>query len=433
MDNLLNRRLLLGGLAGAAGVTALSSVGRAAGGGGGAGGGPLNPPAGPVAPTSRPLIEIEPRTIVSQATTPGDATAIYVIRAPGSYFLGGPIAGVAGRSAIKIIASNVTLDLRGFGVFGVAAALDGIVIEPSSGTTVRNVYVHDGSVAGWPRHGVMGLSTSLEGVRLDRLNVSGCGEYGALLTSVCAVVDCSFIGNGASGLSVQDACVVVRCLASENGSTGIDLNSQSSVESCTSSNNGGSGFSFAADGRFVNCLATGCDGAGFTTFFSPGSVLELCTAVGCGTYGFDLNVFNLLRGCTARACNTAGFYVRRHSRLIDCISYFNPRGIEVIDGCLLSGCVCNENGGTAGEGILLNGTDNRVEGCHMTGNATGLRATSGGNFIAGNTASGSAVVNWNLVANNKCLVVAGVNAGAINGSSGGVSPGSTDPNANYSF
>jgi hypothetical protein len=38
-----------------------------------------------------------------------------------------------------------------------------------------------------------------------------------------------------------------------------------------------------------------------------------------------------------------------------------------------------------------------------------------------------------VAVNNKCLVVLGVNAGAISGDSGGVSPGSADPNANFTY
>ncbi|MBU6414078.1 MAG: hypothetical protein KGS45_11460 [Planctomycetes bacterium] len=66
----LDRRFLLGALGGAAGVAALASMAQA---------GPLDPPPGPIMPTQRPLGEIEPRTVLSQATTPGDATAVYVI------------------------------------------------------------------------------------------------------------------------------------------------------------------------------------------------------------------------------------------------------------------------------------------------------------------------------------------------------------------
>src|SRR5262245_59200135 len=39
--------------------------------------GPLDPPAGPVAPTYKTLTEVEPRTPISSTTTPGDATTLF--------------------------------------------------------------------------------------------------------------------------------------------------------------------------------------------------------------------------------------------------------------------------------------------------------------------------------------------------------------------
>ncbi|MGP1347457.1 MAG: hypothetical protein ACTS3F_12435, partial [Phycisphaerales bacterium] len=65
-------------------------------------------------------------------------------------------------------------------------------------------------------------------------------------------------------------------------------------------------------------------------------------------------------------------------------------------------------------------------------NDAGIVCSSSGNFIARNTCSGNAT-NWDIAANNKCLVVNGANAAAILGDAGGVSPGSTNPNANYTY
>src|SRR5690606_34458615 len=110
---LLRRRAVVGGLLGAAGIGALASLAK---------GGPLNPPAGPITPTHKPLGELEPRTALSEANTPGDASAVFVISQPGSYYLTADLVVPANRTAIRIDASDVTIDLNGFAIRGNSAA-----------------------------------------------------------------------------------------------------------------------------------------------------------------------------------------------------------------------------------------------------------------------------------------------------------------------
>ena len=76
-SNELDRRVLLG-VAGLAGMAALAGLAK---------GGPINPPAGPVGSTAKPLGEVEPRTAINATNTPGDATAVFIIAAEGSYYL----------------------------------------------------------------------------------------------------------------------------------------------------------------------------------------------------------------------------------------------------------------------------------------------------------------------------------------------------------
>jgi hypothetical protein len=67
--------------------------------------GPLSPPGGPVASTYKTLSEVEPRTAVSLANTPGDADSLFKITQPGSYYLTGNIVGVAGKHGVEIAAA----------------------------------------------------------------------------------------------------------------------------------------------------------------------------------------------------------------------------------------------------------------------------------------------------------------------------------------
>ena len=73
--------------------------------------GDLNPPTGAPAPTMKTLTEVEPRTPVNAANTPGDATAVFRITQHGSYYLTGNIMGEAGKSGVVIDSDDVTLDL----------------------------------------------------------------------------------------------------------------------------------------------------------------------------------------------------------------------------------------------------------------------------------------------------------------------------------
>jgi hypothetical protein len=84
--------------------------------------GDLNPPAGPVAPTMKSLDDVEPRTAINAANTPGSANSVFRISQPGSYCLTGNVNGGAGLHGIQIESNNVTLDLNGFALMGTAAA-----------------------------------------------------------------------------------------------------------------------------------------------------------------------------------------------------------------------------------------------------------------------------------------------------------------------
>src|SRR5881392_43776 len=88
--------------------------------------GPLNPPAGPVASSYKTLTEVEPRTAISAANTPGDSDSLFKITQPGSYYLTGNIQGVSGKHGVEIAASGVTLDLNGFDLLGAPGSLDGV-------------------------------------------------------------------------------------------------------------------------------------------------------------------------------------------------------------------------------------------------------------------------------------------------------------------
>ena len=70
------------------------------------------------------LQQVEPRTDV--ATLAGDATAVFVITSPGSYYLSGNVPVPASRSGIAIAAANVVLATRTRGSVRAAESVDAL-------------------------------------------------------------------------------------------------------------------------------------------------------------------------------------------------------------------------------------------------------------------------------------------------------------------
>src|SRR5262245_35397859 len=114
------------------------------------GAGPLEPPAGGVLPTMKPLDQLEPRIAIDAVNTPGDADSMFRIAKPGSYYLTGNFIGEAGKAGIEIAASGVTLDLMGFTLKGVQGSLDGVTTDGPQLTLV----LRNGSVTDWSGDGV---------------------------------------------------------------------------------------------------------------------------------------------------------------------------------------------------------------------------------------------------------------------------------------
>lgn len=73
--------------------------------------GDLTPPSGPVQSTMKTLDQVEPRRPIGQSDVP------VMITEPGSYVLTESLSPTAsGQTAITIVASDVTIDLRGFAI-----------------------------------------------------------------------------------------------------------------------------------------------------------------------------------------------------------------------------------------------------------------------------------------------------------------------------
>jgi parallel beta-helix repeat protein len=215
--------LLVGGLVAAAGLLAVTGVIQ---------GGPLDPP-GPPAPTMKTLDEVEPRTPIS--------TLPFTISSPGSYYVTDNLTGVAASHGISIAASNVTLDLRGFTLTGVAGSLDGIHI--GTGSPLSNIRVHNGAVTGW---GDDGLAPFLFGED---------GGVGGVLVIDVTVEDVRAFDNDDNGIIVPIGSVLRNCSAFGNAGDGIAtaVGFNGRIEGCEAFSNTGSGI----------VVAGGASGGGF--------------------------------------------------------------------------------------------------------------------------------------------------------------------------
>jgi len=368
-----------------------------------AGAGDLNPPVGAVGPTQR--------TPVNANMTPGDADSLFKISQPGSYYFTGNITGVVGKHGVEIVASGVTLDLNGFDLAGVPAMgfFDGVSVTLAG---LRNIAVVNGSVRNWGDEGVdLGSSVAINS-RVHDVLASGNAGNGILAGIDSTVSNCSASSNTVNGIITSAGGTVSNCAAYFNTAHGISTGNGSTVSNCSAFQNTGHGISTGNGGTVTNCSTHLNTANGITT--GDGGTVSTCSAYQNTGSGISAGA-----GCTVADCTARG-------NTLD--------GILCTSGCVIRGNTCSLNGQGAGDGAGLHvtGVDNHIDGNSCTGANRGIDVDVAGNIIIKNTCSGNPT-NWDVVAGNVCLVVLGVAGPAILGNSGGVAPGSTDPNANFSY
>ena len=248
--------------------------------------GPLTPPPGAPQPTNKTLQQVEPRFPISQADTP------FVIARAGSYYLTENLTPLAtGSDCIRVVASDVTIDLNGFLITDSEIGIwdEGIDLAGD----VSNVTIRNGTISNCEDAGVGGRivpSTSATEITLEGVAIINCGFHGAVLGRGSIVRGCTFKQNASRGLWVGEASVVRDSVFNENGFLGLEADDQSAVISCTASLNGDDGFRVtrstvmhcaasenAADGlsatesNLANCVARANTEDGFALFTSSAS------------------------------------------------------------------------------------------------------------------------------------------------------------------
>jgi hypothetical protein len=210
--------------------------------------GPLNPPAGPVAPTYKTLAEVEPRIAINAANTPGDADSSFQITAPGSYYLTGNIFGASGKHGIEVVISGVTIDLNGFSMLGSFGSLDGISL-----TAARNsISIKNGSIIAWSGDGI-DLASGTH-ARIADLCLTANTGAGVIVGDLALITGCTAQGN-ADGIRARDTASIIHCSAMDNLQSGIRTNSGAAVTDCTAWFNGAAGFQIGAASNISQCSA----------------------------------------------------------------------------------------------------------------------------------------------------------------------------------
>jgi len=348
--------------------------------------GPLNPPAGPVASTHKTLSEVEPRMAVSATNTPGDATSLFRITQPGSYYLTGNITGVAGKHGIAIAASGVTIDLCGFELAGVPAmgAFDGVSIAVSG---LSSIAVVNGSVRNWGGDGIDLFTNGASNSRLEGVRSSGNAGNGMSLAQGGAATNCSVRSNTQHGIFASGGCTITGCSVSANNGNGINSGSGCTITACTLYQNG-------------TGISTG-DG---------------CTVSNCTSYNNNGHGISVTSGCLVANC---------------CVRANMFDGIAGTSGNVIRDNACDLNGnGGNGAGVHTIGVENYITANRCTGATRGIDVDGSRNIITRNSCSGNAT-NWDVAAGNVILVINASSSGAVLGNFGGVAPGSTDPSANF--
>ncbi|MCP9874369.1 right-handed parallel beta-helix repeat-containing protein [Synechococcus sp. Cruz CV-v-12] len=308
--------------------------------------GPLTPPAGPVAPTAKPLSEVEPRIAINATNTPGDADSSFKITQPGSYYLTGNVTGVVGKHGIEIANSGVTLDLNGFELRGVGGSLDGINVSTSRG---RNIVVKNGSLRSW---GDCGLECEFNAdnppsIMLVDVRAALNTRHGLATQGDTQMRGCRAEENGGSGLLAVGSSSFTGCVSISNSVHGFEANAASILTECVASINSQRGFYTALGSTLRNCTASNNQ----TGFVSQGTLYEGCNAYDNFGTGFDL-----FTGCTLKACNAyrnggVGIDASTNALVVNCTSQDNDGvGISVATATQVIGCTVSDN---AGHGIVL--------------------------------------------------------------------------------
>lgn len=357
--------------------------------------GDLAPPSGPAAPTMKTLDEIEPAAVINDTNTPGVPAARFRIASSGAYVLADDVFAGDGQNGIEIAASDVTIDLNGFTIFGAGLfspnTLSGITtLGPErSNITIRNGVIRDFDLTG------IALSDVAD-VTLDGVLCTGNAQRGAWLGDSAIVRACRFINNGVGGIELGEHAIVRDSVLRENLGNGLDADRGATIERCVAHANTGDGFVLSGAGVIRGCTAQNNGDDGFVSSFE-GSAIIGCAARANGTTnplgetgtGFINGPAGLLADCVSERNFDGGFSFSGAAR--DCVAEQDFEfGFRLIGGAVLTRARVDAGPGARAIDVPFDGAG--VIECHV---ARGSIVVEGeGCRVEGNhVASGAIIVN----------------------------------------
>lgn len=271
--------------------------------------GPLDPPAGPIAPTYKTLAETDPGTPI---------TALPItINQPGAYYLARSLTGTSGSHGITVLSNNVTLDLRGFALTGAPGALSGVAIGQVTGVEVKN-----GTISAWPVDGIQ----AFDGVacRYDGLRLLNNGRAGLRSGYAAAVQRCTALGNGAQAAGDTNP---------NTRAAGIQVSYSSSVRDCTCDQNSGIGIAASDGSTVIACVSnrTAYSGAatnGYGIATGIGCTVEHCSLRGNALAGAIIDTATTIESCNV-SLSLVGVYAGTSCRVIGNVVVDASTGVSI--------------------------------------------------------------------------------------------------------
>ncbi len=331
--------------------------------------GALTPPGAP-APTMKTLdqldAKLEQRTPISSLP--------YTISSAGSYYLTTNLTTALMINGITVLASHVTIDLRGFAIIGAGQSGGGANAIAMLGPLV-DLKVLNGSITSWSGEGVqlpLAANSKLEDLRVSNIgNIAldigdGCEIRGCVVQSSCSYQV------GVPAIQAGKHCLVESCVAENNAGPGISIGIGGLVTDCVANNNVNYGIKTGDNSRVNNCStslnSTSGNGPGDGIFVGNGSAVNGCIALGNTYDGIETISGSSVLGCTVRTNLNHGIVVQYGSTVKDCTASANHfNGIVVSLHSQVIDNTCDANG-QAGIQAALAGDGNRIDGNSVTTN-----------------------------------------------------------------